>query len=228
MLQDSKPRRITRFGRFPVIRNTATGRLLSERTERGNSEKSTLSMCIDDSSFDGGHRRLASEDTGITRHSESVQSRKHLAQVALPTNSLRIKLDALIFTPRLVASHTAYACWTVNTCIIASNARLATARSGSVTAFVKASGVICQDRPHLSLHQPHALSYCSRRKQRLRPNSAGRPPGFPARVWVLRQPSTSGSGAPRGIRAGHRRCVRSAPAAWGCTRTLQRVAHWWR
>src|SRR6266704_3152581 len=43
-------------------------------------------------------------------------------------------------------------------CIIASNARLATARSGSVTALVRAIGVICQDRPHLSLHQPHALS----------------------------------------------------------------------
>jgi hypothetical protein len=43
-------------------------------------------------------------------------------------------------------------------CIIASNARLAAARSGSVTAFVNARGVICQDRPHLSLHQPHARS----------------------------------------------------------------------
>src|SRR6266850_7733161 len=43
-------------------------------------------------------------------------------------------------------------------CIIASNARLATARSGSVTALVRAIGVICQERPHLSLHQPHALS----------------------------------------------------------------------
>src|SRR5436309_558515 len=43
-------------------------------------------------------------------------------------------------------------------CIIASNARLAAARSESVTALVRAIGVICQDRPHLSLHQPHALS----------------------------------------------------------------------
>src|SRR6266404_7300601 len=43
-------------------------------------------------------------------------------------------------------------------CIIASNARLAAARSGSVTALVRAIGVICQDTPHLSLHQPHALS----------------------------------------------------------------------
>src|SRR6266853_894069 len=42
--------------------------------------------------------------------------------------------------------------------IIASNARLATAGSGSVTALVRTMGVICQDNPHLSLHQPHALS----------------------------------------------------------------------
>ena len=43
-------------------------------------------------------------------------------------------------------------------CIIASNARFAAAGSGSVIALVRAIGVICQDNPHLSLHQPHALS----------------------------------------------------------------------
>ena len=42
--------------------------------------------------------------------------------------------------------------------IIASNARLAAAGSGSVIASVRASGVICQDNPHRSLHQPQALS----------------------------------------------------------------------
>ena len=42
--------------------------------------------------------------------------------------------------------------------IIASNARLAAARSGSVVASSSARGVICQDKPHLSLHHPHALS----------------------------------------------------------------------
>ena len=41
-------------------------------------------------------------------------------------------------------------------CIIASNARLAAAGSGSVIALIKASGVICQEIPHLSLHQPLA------------------------------------------------------------------------
>jgi hypothetical protein len=44
-------------------------------------------------------------------------------------------------------------------CIIASNARLAAAGSGSMIASVRAIGVICQDSPHLSLHQPHALSW---------------------------------------------------------------------
>ena len=42
--------------------------------------------------------------------------------------------------------------------IIASNARLAAAGSEPVNAFVRATGVICQDSPHLSLHQPHSLS----------------------------------------------------------------------
>jgi hypothetical protein len=42
--------------------------------------------------------------------------------------------------------------------IIASNARRATAGSLLVTASVSTRGVICQDRPHLSRHQPQALS----------------------------------------------------------------------
>jgi len=43
--------------------------------------------------------------------------------------------------------------------IIASNARFATTGSGSAIALVKTIGVTCQDNPHLSLHQPHALSW---------------------------------------------------------------------
>ena len=42
--------------------------------------------------------------------------------------------------------------------IIASNARLAAAGSGSEMASMRTRGVICQDTPHLSLHQPHWLS----------------------------------------------------------------------
>src|SRR5688572_9223878 len=42
--------------------------------------------------------------------------------------------------------------------IIASNARFAAARSGSVVASISTRGVICQDKPHLSLHHPHWLS----------------------------------------------------------------------
>ena len=42
-------------------------------------------------------------------------------------------------------------------CIIASNARFATSPPLAI-ASVRTRGVICHDRPHLSLHQPHALS----------------------------------------------------------------------
>src|SRR5215213_8383146 len=58
--------------------------------------------------------------------------------------------------PRLAASIAAISIFFMS--IIASNARFAAAGSGSLIACVSAIGVICQDRPHLSLHQPHALS----------------------------------------------------------------------
>src|SRR5204863_5224869 len=41
--------------------------------------------------------------------------------------------------------------------IIASKARLASAPPTAI-ASVRTRGVICQEMPHLSLHQPHALS----------------------------------------------------------------------
>ena len=41
--------------------------------------------------------------------------------------------------------------------IIAANARPAAAGSGSAIASVSAIGVICQERPQRSLHQPQAL-----------------------------------------------------------------------
>ncbi len=59
--------------------------------------------------------------------------------------------------PRRAASIAAMSIFFI--CIIASNARLAAAVSGSVTAFVRAIGVICQDNPHLSLHQPHSVDF---------------------------------------------------------------------
>jgi hypothetical protein len=43
--------------------------------------------------------------------------------------------------------------------IIASNERFAAAGSRSESAAIRARGVICQDTPHLSLHQPHWLSW---------------------------------------------------------------------
>ena len=61
-----------------------------------------------------------------------------------------------LFQPRRAASIAAMSIFFM--VIIASNARLATAGLGSVIASVRAIGVICQDKPHLSLHQPHALS----------------------------------------------------------------------
>jgi hypothetical protein len=42
--------------------------------------------------------------------------------------------------------------------IIASNARLASSPP-TASASVNTRGVICQETPHLSLHQPHALSW---------------------------------------------------------------------
>src|SRR3954463_3908208 len=42
--------------------------------------------------------------------------------------------------------------------VIASNARLAAALSGLLLARSSARGVICQEKPQRSLHQPHSLS----------------------------------------------------------------------
>jgi len=42
--------------------------------------------------------------------------------------------------------------------IMASNARLAAALSGLLLARSSARGVICQEKPQRSLHQPQALS----------------------------------------------------------------------
>src|ERR1700712_3377467 len=43
--------------------------------------------------------------------------------------------------------------------IMASMARFAAALSGSAKALSRARGTICQDRPNLSLHQPHCDSW---------------------------------------------------------------------
>src|SRR6266702_8369285 len=42
--------------------------------------------------------------------------------------------------------------------IMASNARLASSPPAA-SASIRTRGVICQETPHLSLHQPHALSW---------------------------------------------------------------------
>ena len=58
--------------------------------------------------------------------------------------------------PRRAASIAAMSIFFI--CIIASKARLAAAVSDRLPLWSGAIGVICQDNPHLSLHQPHALS----------------------------------------------------------------------
>src|ERR1700704_2249174 len=57
--------------------------------------------------------------------------------------------------PRTAASIAATSIFFIR--IIASNARFATSPPLAI-ASVRTRGVICHDRPHLSLHQPHALS----------------------------------------------------------------------
>src|SRR5690606_3794264 len=68
----------------------------------------------------------------------------------------QLSLDAPV-QPRRAASILAISILPI--CIIASNTRLATAGSGSVTPSTSTRGVICHDRPQRSLHQPQALSW---------------------------------------------------------------------
>src|SRR6187551_1979487 len=72
------------------------------------------------------------------------------------TNLWRADGLSQIGQPRYAASIAAMSIFVIWS--IASNARLAAAVSESVIALVRITGVICQDNPHLSLHQPHALS----------------------------------------------------------------------
>src|SRR6188472_3085996 len=65
-------------------------------------------------------------------------------------------LDAASLYPRTAASIFATSIFPIG--IIAANARLATSPPLAI-ASVSTRGVICHDRPHLSLHQPHALSW---------------------------------------------------------------------
>src|SRR6202012_3727440 len=69
---------------------------------------------------------------------------------------LRKQLDPMRLQPRLAASIAAMSIFCM--VIIASNARLAAAVSLLVVASMRARGVICQDKPHWSVHQPHWLA----------------------------------------------------------------------
>ena len=63
--------------------------------------------------------------------------------------------DSYAALPRTAASILATSIFPIS--IIASNARFATSPPLAI-ASVRTRGVTCHDRPHLSLHQPHALS----------------------------------------------------------------------
>src|SRR4051812_47773909 len=98
-------------------------------------------LCPDRDGLDG-------DDFKVNRP-RGVGTRDH--RVARLTCGTLICADAP--QPRRAASMAATSIFFI--VIIASNARLAAALSGPKTACVRAIGVICQDNPHLSLHQPH-------------------------------------------------------------------------
>src|SRR5229473_6319684 len=83
------------------------------------------------------YRRLAA----TPRLAESGQMHTFLESSAKVSRAASIAVTSIFFMP-----------------IIASNARFASSPQAA-SASVKTRGVICQDTPHLSLHQPHALSW---------------------------------------------------------------------
>src|SRR5262249_1614207 len=70
------------------------------------------------------------------------------------------KADLMCFSPRNSAAPRRLDCGDVDFFmpIIASNARFASSPPAAI-ASVRTRGVICQEIPHLSLHQPQALSW---------------------------------------------------------------------
>ncbi len=88
---------------------------------------------------------------------QSVQAETHRNRLAL-AGFVPARPSPAFFgiQPRCAASIAAMSILFIS--IIASNARLAAAGSGSLIALVSAMGVICHDKPHLSLHQPHELT----------------------------------------------------------------------
>jgi hypothetical protein len=95
------------------------------------------------------HGGFMEQDLEAAMESPRKQERSHCVDL--------MRASKMQPQPRRAASIAAMSIFFI--CIIVSNARLAAAESGSVSAFVRAIGVICQDNPHLSLHQPHALSW---------------------------------------------------------------------
>lgn len=89
---------------------------------------------------------------------ENLDLRKnHLVQSFFNDSRSEFTFVELDYTsPLSAASITALSIFVI--VIMALKARFAAARSGLVNALVRATGVICQFNPHLSLHHPQALS----------------------------------------------------------------------
>jgi hypothetical protein len=92
---------------------------------------------------------LAFPDADIGERSGAPTDRTPIAPAAMPPRYARPG-------PRRAASIAAMSIFFMP--IIASNARLAAARSELVAASMSTRGVICQDKPQRSLHHPHWLS----------------------------------------------------------------------
>src|ERR1039458_8724921 len=124
---------------------------------------------LTDGSFSGGRRRGETEGTGLPasqisllraegvpatriRNDQSASHRPFSESCVIQTNK---DVSACSRQPRRAASMAAMSILFI--VIIASKARFASPPPAA-SASVSARGVICQERPQRSLHQPHALS----------------------------------------------------------------------
>src|SRR5690349_21436121 len=100
-------------------------------------------------------RMLGVEHPEFERHRMLVQRDQRFLAVGRERMREELEAHAGAASPRTAASILATSIFCIS--IIASNARFATSPPLAI-ASVRTRGVICHDRPHLSLHQPHALS----------------------------------------------------------------------
>src|SRR5512144_1830015 len=91
----------------------------------------------------------------IVRLGGGVATIRQYPQARL-VGEMHLAMAPVLRQPRRAASMVATSIFFID--IIASKARLASAPPAA-SASVSARGVICQERPQRSLHQPHALSW---------------------------------------------------------------------